>query len=73
VYIGGRGARSGSKVDVWSLGMIILELALGKQLWSDLKLAQCMRKVLSLLHIKVSVLERLAREHNCWEQCQVIY
>ncbi|XP_021940580.1 TBC domain-containing protein kinase-like protein isoform X2 [Zootermopsis nevadensis] len=70
VYLGGRGAKSGSKVDVWSLGMIILELALGKQLWSDLKLAQCMRKVLSLLHIKVSVLERLAREHGCWEDCQ---
>jgi serine/threonine protein kinase len=71
VYLGSRGAKSGPKVDVWSLGMIILELALGKELWSDLKLTQCMRKVLSLLHIKVSVLERLAREHGCWERCQV--
>jgi len=70
VYLNGRGAKSGPKVDVWSLGMIIMELALGKQLWSDLKLTQCMRKVLSLLHIKVSVMERLAREHGCWEQCQ---
>ncbi|PSN40654.1 hypothetical protein C0J52_15758 [Blattella germanica] len=70
VYLSSRGTKSGPKVDVWSLGMIVLELALGKQLWSDLKLAQCMRKVLSLLYIKVSVLERLSREHGCWDQCQ---
>lgn len=39
---------SGPKVDVWSLGIILAELALGiGQLWPDLKLAQLMRKVLS--------------------------
>ncbi|XP_069678323.1 TBC domain-containing protein kinase-like protein [Periplaneta americana] len=70
VYLSGRSTKSGPKMDIWSLGMIILELALRRHLWSDLKLAQCMRKVLSLLHIKVSVLERLVREHGCWEQCQ---
>ncbi|KAJ9583280.1 hypothetical protein L9F63_022376, partial [Diploptera punctata] len=70
VYLSGRGTKSGPKVDVWSLGLIVLELTLGKSLWSELKLAQIMRKVLSLLHIKVSVVERLARELGCWEQCQ---
>ncbi|PNF39774.1 TBC domain-containing protein kinase-like protein, partial [Cryptotermes secundus] len=70
VYLSGRCTKSGPKVDVWSLGIIILELALGRQLWNDLKLAQCMRKVLSLLHVQVSVLERLARELGCWDQCQ---
>jgi serine/threonine protein kinase len=72
VYLSGCCTKSGPKVDVWSLGIIVLELALGKQLWNDLKLAQCMRKVLSLLHVQVSVLERLARELGCWDHCQVM-
>jgi serine/threonine protein kinase len=72
VYLSGRCTKSGPKVDMWSLGIIILELALRKQLWNDLKLAQCMRKVLSLLHVQVSVLERLARELGCWDHCQVM-
>ena len=71
VYLSGPGTKSGPKVDVWSLGMIVLELSLGRSLWSDLKLAQIMRRVLSLLHVKVSVLERLSRELGCWEKCQV--
>ncbi|XP_047121635.1 TBC domain-containing protein kinase-like protein isoform X3 [Schistocerca piceifrons] len=63
------GAQSGPKVDVWSLGMILLEQAMGKTLWAGLRLAQWLRKVLSLLHCP-SVVEKIAREHNCWEQLQ---
>lgn len=60
---------SGPKVDVWSLGIILAEIALGVgQLWPELKLAQLMRKVLSLVHCNsdTSVLSRIAREHSCW-------
>ncbi|GLG98476.1 Putative mitogen-activated protein kinase kinase kinase 7-like [Gryllus bimaculatus] len=70
VYLGGRNRRSGPKVDVWSLGMILAELALQKEFWADLKLPQIMRKVLSLLHCNGKVFERLAREHSCLEAYQ---
>lgn len=54
--------QSGPKVDIWSLGMILVDILLGCCLWSELKLGQCLRKVLSLLHCDGSVFERLARE-----------
>ncbi|XP_033177218.1 TBC domain-containing protein kinase-like protein isoform X3 [Bombus impatiens] len=57
---------SSSKVDSWSLGMIIAELLLGKSIWPGVKLSQCLRKVLSLIHCETSVFERLARETNCY-------
>lgn len=61
-------------MDVWSLGIILAELALGVgQLWPELKLAQLMRKVLSLINCNsdTSVLSRLAREHSCWTRYEV--
>nr|CAD7417893.1 unnamed protein product [Timema poppensis] len=67
VHLSGLFVKSGPKVDIWSLGFIVAELALGKKLWVDLKLSQCIRKVISLLQCDGTVLERLAREHNCWE------
>ncbi|XP_068083084.1 TBC domain-containing protein kinase-like protein [Anabrus simplex] len=70
VFLGGRTTRSGPKVDVWSLGVVLAELALGRPLWTDLKLAQIMRKVLSLLHCDGTVLERFARENGCFDQFQ---
>ncbi|KAK1124454.1 hypothetical protein K0M31_006809 [Melipona bicolor] len=57
---------SSPKVDSWSLGMIIAELLLTKSIWSGVKLSQCLRKVLSLIHCETSVFERLAREINCY-------
>ncbi|KOX67936.1 TBC domain-containing protein kinase-like protein [Melipona quadrifasciata] len=57
---------SSPKVDSWSLGMIIAELLLTKSIWSGVKLSQCLRKVLSLIHCESSVFERLAREINCY-------
>lgn len=67
-------AVSGPKVDVWSLGIILAELALGiGQLWPELKLAQLMRKVLSLVHCNsdTSVFMRIAREHSCMDKYEV--
>ncbi|XP_076665242.1 TBC domain-containing protein kinase-like protein [Andrena cerasifolii] len=57
---------SSPKVDSWSLGMIIAELLLGRSIWPGVKLSQCLRKVLSLIHCETSVFERLARENNCY-------
>lgn len=54
--------KSGPKVDVWSLGIIITELLIGRTIWPHMKLGQCIRKVLALLHYDGSVFERLARE-----------
>lgn len=53
--------KSGPKTDSWSLGIIILELLLGAQLWPTLKLSQIIRKILSLTHC-TDVVMRLARE-----------
>ncbi|KAG7204910.1 hypothetical protein KM043_005303 [Ampulex compressa] len=57
---------SSNKVDSWSLGMIIAELSLGKPIWPGVKLSQCLRKVLSLIHCDTCIFERLARENNCF-------
>ncbi|XP_071452434.1 TBC domain-containing protein kinase-like protein [Hetaerina americana] len=68
VYLGrprGSTMKSGPKVDVWSLGIIFVEIVFGQCLWPDLKLPQIIRKVLSLTHCCGTVLERLAREHCC--------
>jgi serine/threonine protein kinase len=58
-----------SKVDVWSLGMIGAELALGETPSSPhsaggnmVQLGRSLRKVLSLVYCEGSVMERLARE-----------
>ncbi|XP_043483244.1 TBC domain-containing protein kinase-like protein isoform X1 [Leptopilina heterotoma] len=58
---------SGLKVDSWSLGIIIAELLLQQTIWPGVKLSQCLRKVLSLIHCKSSIFERLARENNCYD------
>lgn len=58
---------SGLKVDSWSLGIIIAELLLKQTIWPGVKLSQCLRKVLSLIHCKSSIFERLARENNCYD------
>ncbi|XP_034942372.1 TBC domain-containing protein kinase-like protein [Chelonus insularis] len=58
---------SSCKVDSWSLGIIIAELLLGKQIWSNVKLGQCLWKVLSLLQTQTSIFERLARECNQYQ------
>ncbi|KAL1492194.1 hypothetical protein ABEB36_012677 [Hypothenemus hampei] len=56
------------KCDIWSLGICLAELILNKLLWSSLKLGQRIRKVLSMLQASTSILEKIAREHNCLER-----
>lgn len=63
---------SGVKVDSWSLGIIITELLINHKLWPGIKLSQCLRKVLSLIHSDVSVFERIMREHNCYNIYEVL-
>ncbi|XP_050098925.1 TBC domain-containing protein kinase-like protein [Anopheles aquasalis] len=57
------GSRENPKSDVWSLGIILAELALGCRLWESLKLSQIVRKVLSLVNTH-NVFEKIAREHE---------
>ncbi|XP_023288549.1 TBC domain-containing protein kinase-like protein [Orussus abietinus] len=63
---------SGIKVDSWSLGIIIAECLLKRPIWPGIKLSQCLRKVLSLLHSETTIFERLARENNCFETYQAL-
>ncbi|KAI5742354.1 hypothetical protein M8J77_006460 [Diaphorina citri] len=56
---------SGPKVDVWSVGIILTELALGRILWKELNLSQSIRKILSLIRgDPENILERIAREQD---------
>uniref|UniRef100_A0A8D8B3J3 TBC domain-containing protein kinase-like protein n=3 Tax=Culex pipiens TaxID=7175 RepID=A0A8D8B3J3_CULPI len=57
------GSRENPKSDIWSLGMILAELALGCKLWDTVKLSQVARKVLAFVSIS-NVFEKLAREHK---------
>jgi TBC domain-containing protein kinase-like protein len=51
--------------DVWSLGIIVLEILIGKELWADLKLPQIIKKVASLVHCENGILQRILQEHHC--------
>lgn len=61
------GNHGNPKSDVWSLGLIITELVFGISLWSNLKFSQIARKILSYCASNGSVLEKIAREHDCLE------
>ena len=63
------GSMENPKSDIWSLGIIILELLWHCRIWSSFKTSQTVRKVLSLCNTQ-NVLEKLAREHNCLENYQ---
>ncbi|XP_046747727.1 TBC domain-containing protein kinase-like protein [Diprion similis] len=63
---------NGVKVDSWSLGMIIAECLLKQNIWSGIKLAQCLRKVLSLINSETTIFERIARENNCFKTYEAL-
>ncbi|KXJ80300.1 hypothetical protein RP20_CCG025433 [Aedes albopictus] len=65
------GSRENIKSDVWSMGMILAELALGCKLWENLKVSQVTRKVLSLTNTE-NVLEKIAREHKKLDQYEAL-
>ncbi|XP_055604984.1 TBC domain-containing protein kinase-like protein [Uranotaenia lowii] len=65
------GSRENVKSDVWSLGIILAELALGCKFWNGPKLAQITRKILAL-STAGDVFEKLAREHQQMEAYQVL-
>ena len=54
------------KSDVWSLGLIMLEIILEINLWSTLKFNQIARKILSYCSGN-NVLEKICREHDRME------
>ncbi|KAJ8726854.1 hypothetical protein PYW08_015251 [Mythimna loreyi] len=56
----------GPAADVWSFGIILLELCIGK-LWNNLKPGPILRRILTLVHAN-NPAERIAREHDCFEQ-----
>ncbi|KAJ2950790.1 hypothetical protein O0L34_g9055 [Tuta absoluta] len=49
--------------DVWTFGIILMELCIGK-LWPNLKPAPILRRILTLVHAS-NPAERIAREHDC--------
>lgn len=55
------------KSDVWSLALIIVELLFEISLWINMKFGQIVRKILSYCSGDGSMLEKIAREHNCSE------
>ncbi|XP_022916046.2 TBC domain-containing protein kinase-like protein [Onthophagus taurus] len=63
-------AKSHNSSDLWSLGIILVELVLDRVLWINLKLGQKIKKVLSLAQSTSSVFERIAREHNAFNEYQ---
>ncbi|CAH0397326.1 unnamed protein product [Chilo suppressalis] len=55
----------GPSVDVWSFGIILLELCIGK-LWQNLKPGPILRRILTLVH-SGNAAERIARENDYYE------
>ncbi|XP_049865205.1 TBC domain-containing protein kinase-like protein [Pectinophora gossypiella] len=55
----------GPSGDVWTFGIILLELCIGK-LWQNLKPAPILRRILTLVHA-ANPAERIAREHDLFE------
>lgn len=64
-----KGGKANIKSDVWSLGLIIMELSIGRKIWDNLKIPQLMRKILSLTATE-NVLEKLARENDFLDKYQ---
>lgn len=59
----------GPSADVWTFGIILLELCVGK-LWQNLKPGPILRRILTLVHAG-NPAERIAREHDYHETYKV--
>ena len=54
-----------SKVDVWSLGMILLRIYFGNEdFWGGLKISAIIRKVMSFKDYEGDIVERIVRDSN---------
>ena len=64
---------SKSKSDIWSVGMLLLEMAVGTELLTEsrTKLAVTLRKVMSWIHAKGSAVERIIQEAEVVDQWKV--
>ncbi|CAG5010127.1 unnamed protein product [Parnassius apollo] len=60
----------GPAADVWTFGIILLELCIGK-LWHNLKSGPILRRILTLVHA-ANPAERIAREHDCFEAYKLV-
>ncbi|CAH2063588.1 unnamed protein product, partial [Iphiclides podalirius] len=60
----------GPPADVWTFGMILLELCIGR-LWQNLKPGPILRRILTLVHA-ANPAERIAREHDCFEAYKLV-
>lgn len=64
---------SKQKSDIWSVGMILLEMALGMELLGDsrTKLSSTLRKVMSWVHAQGSAVDRIVQDAEALEQWKV--
>ncbi|KPI91158.1 TBC domain-containing protein kinase-like protein [Papilio xuthus] len=60
----------GPAADIWTFGIILLELCIGK-LWQNLKPGPILRRILTLVHA-ANPAERIAREHDCFEAYKLV-
>jgi TBC domain-containing protein kinase-like protein len=59
--------------DVWSLGLILLELIMQKELWPNLKFQDIISKVVGLKNCDKSVPEQILEEHECLHLLEVTH
>ncbi|KAK2182138.1 hypothetical protein NP493_365g01028 [Ridgeia piscesae] len=62
----------GSKVDVWSLGVILVEAVLGRPLWETLSLQQQIGRVLSFIQTDAHPLDVIIKEHGLEQRMKKI-
>ncbi|XP_055379530.1 TBC domain-containing protein kinase-like protein isoform X2 [Condylostylus longicornis] len=62
------GSGNNSKSDIWTIGVITMELLLGCKLWNNLNPASVMRRILSFCNNSKNIFEKIAREHNCFDK-----
>lgn len=60
------------KSDIFSLALIIVEVLFEISLWSHLKFSHIARKIISWCCSNGSILEKIAREHDCIEACNAM-